>query len=242
MGNIIAALAKAGVFRLRGVLVGTAAYQSYAAMLGEKLPSAMLQTGDVDIAQFKKISVAIGDHTPPVLDVLKGVDKTFRAVPNIHRGRTTSYQAKGGLRVDFLTPNEGAETDEPQELPALRTDAQPLRFLGYLIHEPEPAVILHEAGIYVLVPAPQRYAINKLIIYRRRCEGSAKRDKDLQQARALLDILARKRPYELKSAWREACQRGVKWRQLLEESVSQLPEETRKAVHRAVMDKDNKQR
>ena len=36
-GNIIEALAKAGVFRLLGVLVGTAAYQTYSAMLGAKL-------------------------------------------------------------------------------------------------------------------------------------------------------------------------------------------------------------
>jgi hypothetical protein len=37
-GNIIAALAKAGVFRLHGVLVGTAAYPTYSAMLGARLP------------------------------------------------------------------------------------------------------------------------------------------------------------------------------------------------------------
>src|SRR6266550_2355267 len=67
-----------------------------------------------------------------------------------------SYAARGGLRVDFLTPNEGGETGQPQALPALRTDAQPLRFLDFLIHEPEPAVILHHAGIFVQVPTPAR--------------------------------------------------------------------------------------
>jgi hypothetical protein len=149
---VIAALAKAGVFRLRGVLIGTAAYQTYAAMLGTKLPVVALQTGDVDIAQYVNVSAAIGDHTPPVLDVLKEVDKTFRAIPHTSGGRigrTTSYVAKGGLRVDFLTPNEGPDTEEPQALPALHTHAQPLRFLDYLITEPEAAVILHHAGIYV---------------------------------------------------------------------------------------------
>src|SRR5205085_3470761 len=112
--------------------------------------------------------------------------------------QTTSYQTKSKLRVDFLTPNEGPDTDEPQPLPALQTDAEPLRFLDFLIYEPEPAVILHEAGIYVLVPAPQRYAVHKLIISRRRPEGTAKRDKDLRQAEVLLELLAQKRPYELK--------------------------------------------
>src|ERR1039457_6921635 len=50
IGDIIAALAKAGIFRLRGVLVGTVAYQTYAPMLGARLPHSILQTGDVDIA------------------------------------------------------------------------------------------------------------------------------------------------------------------------------------------------
>jgi hypothetical protein len=223
IGNIVAALARAGVFRLRGVLVGTVAYQTYPAMLGVRLSIGSLQTGDVDIAQFKNVSVAIGDSTPPVLDVLKEVEKSFRPVPHIVDGRrVTSYAAKGGLRVDFLTPNEGAETGEPQALPALQTDAQPLRFLDYLIHDPEPAVILHESGIYVQVPSPARFAIHKLILSRRRPEGPAKRDKDIQQAEALIEALVEKRPHDLKLAWAEAYERGPTWRQLITEGLGQV--------------------
>src|SRR3990167_5275890 len=139
-----------------------------------------------------------------MLDILKEADKTFRPVPTLHGEQATSYVAKGGLRVDFLTPNEGADTDKPQRLPALQTGAQPLRFLDFLIHEPEPAVILHGPGITVNVPSPHRYAVHKLMIARRRREGAAKRDKDVQQAEALLTILSQKRAYELKSAWDEA--------------------------------------
>src|ERR1700687_1770159 len=208
IGDIVAALARAGVFRLRAVLVGTVAYQTYAPMLSTRLPHSILQTNDVDIAQFKNVSVAVGDQTPPVIDVLKEVDKSFRAVPHIHQRNATSYIARGGLRVDFLTPNEGPDTDVPQPLPAFQTDAEPLRFLEFLIYDPEPAVILHDAGIYVLVPSPQRYALHKLIISRRRREGAAKRDKDINQATVLLQVLAEKRPYELKLAWQEAFDRG----------------------------------
>jgi hypothetical protein len=199
------------------------AYQAYSAMLGVKLPVSALQTGDIDIAQFTNVSVAMRDRTPPVIDVLKTVDQTFRAVPHSVDGRrVTSYVARGGLRVDFLTPNEGPETDQPEALPALHTDAQPLRFLDYLIHEPEPAVILHNAGIYAQVPAPERYAVHKLIVSRRRRPGIVKRDKDLRQAEALLDALADKRPHELKLAWEEAYDRGAAWQRLLTEGASQL--------------------
>jgi hypothetical protein len=222
IGNIVEALAKAGVFRLRGVLVGPVAYQTYSAMLGSKLPISILQTADVDIAQFKNVSLAVNDQTPPVLDILKKADKTFRPVSTIHGEQVTSYAAKGGLRVDFLTPNEGPDDDKPQRLPALQTDAQPPRFLDFLIPDPEPAVILHSAGVYVNVPAPQRFAVHKLMIARRRREGAAKRDKDVQQAEALLSLLLKKRRHELKSAWEEAYKRGKEWRRLLGEGLDDL--------------------
>ncbi|MDI3470008.1 MAG: hypothetical protein OJF62_002071 [Pseudolabrys sp.] len=235
IGNVVAALAKAGVFRLRGVLVGTVAYQTYAPMLGTRLPLQHLQTGDVDIAQFKNVSVAVEDRTPPMLDVLKGVDKTFKAVPHIHDQKSvTSYIARGGLRVDFLTPNEGPDTDAPAALSAFQTDAEPLRFLDFLIVEPEPAVLLHGTGIYVLVPAPERYAIHKLIVARRRQGGSAKRDKDAQQSAALIDVLLQKRPHDLKSAWSEAFGRGPTWRQLLTEGLALLPDKTRNILAETV--------
>ncbi len=218
IGRIIEALAKAGIFRLRGVLVGTAAYQTYSAMLGAKLPSAHLQTGDVDRAQFGNVSVAMDDRTPAVIDVLKQVDGTFRPIPHLSdRKRTASYAARGGWRVDFLTPNEGRETDT-------------LRFLDFLISAPQAAVVLHGPGVYAVVPAPERYAVHKLIVSRRRHEGAAKRDKDVHQAAALIEILAQKRAHELKSAWQEASGRGRKWKQLLAEGASQLPSPSRDIV------------
>jgi len=230
IGETVAALSRAGAFRLRSVLVGTAAYQTYSAMLGDKLPSAILQTGDSDIAQFANVSAAVEEQMPPILGVLQAVDKTFRAVPTTHGNAVTSYQAKGGFRVDFLTPNEGPETDKPRRLPALQTDAQPLRFLDFLIHEPEPAVLLHGSGVYVNVPSPHRYAVHKLMISRRRPEGAAKRDKDIHQAEALLAVLARKRAYDLKEVWDEAEGRGKEWRKLLHEGFAQLSPQTQQQL------------
>jgi len=220
---IVAALAKAGVFRLRGVLVGTVAFQTYAAMLGMPMGGSSVGTEDVDIAQFRNVSVAVDDKTPPAIDTLRDVDETFRPVPhNVDGRRATRYQAKSGLRVDFLTPNKGADTSDPQSLPALRTDAEPLRFLDFLIHDPEPAVVLHGAGTYVLVPSPQRFAVHKLIVSRRRSAGSPKRDKDLRQASVLLIALARNRPFELREAFHEAFSRGKAWKHTLVEAMGLL--------------------
>ncbi len=216
VGDIIAELAKAGVFRLRCVLVGTAAYQTYSAVLGIRLPSALLQTTDVDIAQFTSVSITVADRTPPMLQVLQKVESSFKEVPRLsHDQGATSYRAKGGLKVDFLTPNEGPDSDESQTLPALQTEAQQLRFLDFLIVEPAPAVVLHGPGVQVYVPSPERYAVHKLIIARRRSGAEAKSDKDLKQSAALLEILAERRPEELRAAWEEAFERGPTWRSLL---------------------------
>jgi hypothetical protein len=235
IGDLVAALARAGVFRLRRVLVGTVAYQSYPAILGTKLSNALLQTSDVDIAQFTSISVAVGDQTPPMLEVLRSVDKTFREVPHTagHR-HTTSYIGKGGLRVDFVTPNEGPDTDCPQSLPALGTDAQPLRYLDFLLHEPLKAVMLHGSGILVLVPAPERFAVHKLILALERPPGVAKRDKDVAQAQALILALLEKRSEELRLAWEEAYERGPQSRKMLLSGMKHLSPEARDLLLRAL--------
>ena len=156
----------------------------YAVMLGVRLPATMVQTEDIDVAQFADVSAAIGDTTRPMAEVLREVDASFRAVPHVDPHRVGHYAAASGLRVDFLTPNRGRHTEQPRKLPALGTDAQPLRFLDFLIRDPEPAVLLHGGGILVSVPAPQRYALHKLIVARRRREGDAKRDEDCLQAQA----------------------------------------------------------
>ena len=236
IGNLVAALATAGVFRLRGVLIGTVAYQCYSAMLGYKLPRSLLQTIDVDIAQFTNVSVATADKTTqPMLAVLQGVDKTFHEIPHTAGHRfAASYAARGGLRVDFLTPNEGPDTDTPKRLPALQTDAQPLRFLDFLIHEPAPAVLLHGAGVYVQVPAPERYAVHKLILALDRPTAIAKRDKDLQQAGQLIEALVDGHPEDLKNAWEEAHGRGPKWRTLLLGGMRHMSPRSRDLLLKAI--------
>jgi len=219
------------VFRLRAVLVGTVAYQTYAAMLGVRLPGSLMQTGDIDLARFADVSSEMRDVTPPISDVLRQVDASFRPVPRINSTRSVSYiAAASGLRVDFLTPNRGRDTDEPRRLPSFATDAQPLRFLDFLIRDPEPAVLLHNTGILVSVPAPQRYAVHKLIVARRRHEESGKREKDILQAGALLGALVERRPHELRAAWMEAFGRGKSWQRLMGEGLGLLHPAVRDSV------------
>jgi hypothetical protein len=235
-GRVLEALAKAGVFRLRGILVGTMAFQSYAGLLGYKLPSAELRTSDIDLAQFKSVSCAMEDRTDDLGVVLASVDGTFRSVPGLNDPTLTqAFVNDRGYRVEFLVPNLGGVGQEGRliPLPALQGAAGvPLRFLDYLIHEPVRSVILHGAGIHVLVPQPQRYAVHKLILStRRRLDPAtmAKRRKDLMQAGGLAEIFAAGDPHALAIAFREALDRGPAWRKALQEGLGMLQPAHQKA-------------
>jgi len=85
--------------------------------------------------------------------------------------------------------------------------AFPLRFLDYLIYEPIRAVLLHGAGVPVLIPSPERYAIHKLLIGSRRKEDSdatAKSSKDRLQARSMIEaMIANRQHADLASAFTE---------------------------------------
>ncbi|WP_391527466.1 nucleotidyltransferase family protein [Phreatobacter aquaticus] len=237
-GAIVQALADAGLFRLRGVLVGTTAFQCYSALLGLRLPEAAMQTGDTDFAQFHSISAAIDDSLPPMLEVLRTVDVTFREVPHQMDGRsTTAYVARSGFKVEFLTPNTGSDDHEgkPAAMPALGgASAVPLRFLDFLILEPVRAILLHRFGVPLLVPAPERYAVHKMIVAaRRRAAGdaTAKSHKDLRQAAILFEAMAEVRRHaDLAIAWSEAWSRGTAWSDALRQSLMAYDARTRDLI------------
>ncbi len=229
-GRVLRELSKAGIFRMRACVVGTIAYQIYGPILGTRLPHVTVQTSDLDLAQFTAISLAISqdEQTPPLLEILRQADPTYRPIPRVNMPEAAdAYMNSKGFRVEVLTENRGPEGDTPRLLPAIGTYAQPLRFLDFLIYEELPAAALYDAGILVNVPSPARYALHKLIIAQRRRKRGAKVEKDIKQADALLAVLARQRPADLKDAWTEANGRGDKWREFLIRGLQQVSLKTR---------------
>lgn len=229
-GSIIEAFCRAGFFRLRGVLIGTTAYQCYAGVLGVRLEAAVLRTADADFAQFFAIAQQIDDSMPPILEVLRSVDSTFRDVPHLSDTRaSTKFANRDGFKVEFLTPNRGSDDyqGKPAPMPALSgASAEALRYLDFLIWKPIRSVVLHEGGVPVTIPSPERYAVHKLIFSHLRAERS-KAPKDVTQARALIRAMARLRAVDLSDAWQEAWQRGPAWRENLGIGLMSLDDETR---------------
>jgi hypothetical protein len=223
-GSLLLAFARAGVFRLGGTLVGTAAYALYQGELGVRFDSEELaQTGDIDFASFERLSVALGDRVEEnpgeILRTLK-----FDPVPGVQDRQVWKWrQNRGEAMVEFLTPAFGDERVKP--LPALGISAQALNYLNFLIAEPIPAIALYRSGVLVQVPRPERFAIHKLIVADRRHGGpdQAKARKDRGQAAFLVSLLAEDRPDDLREAFEDALSRGPRWRARLEASLTRLP-------------------
>ncbi|QND44549.1 hypothetical protein HB780_01465 (plasmid) [Rhizobium lusitanum] len=241
-GDITKALANAGLFRLRAVLIGSVAFGCYGGLLGVRLPSTAMQTGDADFAQDFAISSEVGDSLPPVLDILQSIDKTFRAVPHqVDKAKVVAFVNSKGYRVEFLTGNRGSDehTRKPSPMPALGgASAENLRFLDYLIYEPVRTVLLHREGVNVLVPAPERYAVHKVIVASRRLTdalGRAKRDKDLLQASLLFEALLETRQSDIiADAYGEAWERGKSWQESIISGLAIMPDNGKKALAAAI--------
>ncbi len=195
-GEVTKVLADAGLFRLRALLVGSVAFSCYSGLLGVRLPGTSMQTGDADFA----ISAEVEDSLPPILDLLRSIDSTFRTVPHqADNAKVGAFSNSVNYRVEFLTSNRGSDdyTGKPSPMPALGgASADNLRFLDFLIYEPVRTVLLHREGVSVNIPSPERYAIHKLIVASRTrtdALGRAKKDKDLVQASLLSEALVETR-------------------------------------------------
>lgn len=225
-GQIISAMARAGVFRLGGTLVGTQAFRCYEGELGVHLGfDQSAQTDDIDIASFERLSIALGDRvTDPLEQVFAGLD--FEPLPTLEPGRTWRWrQTNRQTLIEFLTPSFD-ETEGIRDLPALGVAAQGLHFLNYLIAQPIRVPLLYRSGALIQIPRPERYAIHKLIVADRRRDGpdAMKSRKDRAQAKFLIDILAEERPDDLAEAWDTARASGPAWRKRLDATLTRMPE------------------
>jgi hypothetical protein len=224
-GSLVAAMAKAGVFRLGGTLIGTTAFRLYEGELGLRLSlDETAMTQDIDIASFQKLSLALQDSVEPgltkVFDQLR-----FAPVPSMGSQKVWRWrQSPSQALVEFLTPSFNEE-EGLRDLAALGVSARALHHLNYLIAEPINAAVVYREGVLVRIPRPERFAIHKLIVANRRLDGpdSLKARKDLMQSKILIDILSEDRPADLADAYDDAMSRGPKWKTRIEQSLARSP-------------------
>lgn len=234
--RVMAAFADAGVLRPgpgTAVLVGTHAFNAIGNLLGVRW-SGQMQTQDIDLAAPEllaadRIALALPPDLPAATDVLSRLNMGFIPVPTLDpRTASTSYRIRGkDLRVDLLTPLTGKPASTPRMVGLLKAPAQPLRFLDYLIEAPITAVVAGRRRAVVLnVPAPERFALHKLLLSAVRPSAFAtKAQKDRIQATQLLGVLIDEAPDGLETAYAELAARGAGWVRKVAQAVGRCAEQ-----------------
>lgn len=199
-GAIVAALANHGLFRAGARLVGS---HAYGVLLNDAGVRAVgFATEDVDIARADALSLAVG--APSFEAMLATSLVKLVAVPALERKRpSTSWKPPGHdrLRVDLLTPTRGKEVTV-RAIPELGAHATALPYLGYLLEEGQPSVLLARDGVVpVSVPSPARFVWHKALISQLRRATNEKRDKDLTQAAVLAAAIVDEAPDALAEAF-----------------------------------------
>ncbi|MGH8764375.1 MAG: GSU2403 family nucleotidyltransferase fold protein [Burkholderiales bacterium] len=195
----IAALGNLDLFRAGALLVGSHAYGALLNQLGAR--AAQYATRDVDIARDAPLQFA-ADPRPSFLEMLKSSGIAFVEVPSLDRRKPASSFKEAGksfFQVDLLVPSATGAT-ATVSVPELKAHATALPYLRFLLAEPQDAVVLAREGCCVArVPAPERFALHKLIVSQLRRRG-AKADNDIAQAAVLLAVLSERHPGALEEA------------------------------------------
>jgi hypothetical protein len=220
LGAALDAIAHAGLFRDGAVLVGTMAYQVSEPLVGQRLPAPSLMTGDLDLAT---LNLAISADPPESMEsILRRADPTFTAVMQLDpRQPASRFRNDHGYLVDLLSQTRRRE-QRPVPLPNLKAGAEPLQHLRWLIENPVPAVALWGAGVAVRVPQPARFAVHKLMVAQRRAHDRVKRQKDLDQADAMMTALHTHDPFALEDAIEDARGQGKSWSKEIDRSLAEL--------------------
>jgi hypothetical protein len=214
--RIIKRLAEYGFFRAGGVLIGTHAFLTIGNVLGVRWTQGAA-TLDVDFAHAgRNISVALpADLRIDVHGALESLEMGLLPIAQF----SGSFGAQYGnprdqeLRLDFVT-SKGCD-DKPVLMKELNLALEPLKFMEFSLEGTTQGCVLGRDGACTVnLPAPERFAVHKLIVYGERPVAErAKARKDLQQAACLASyFLGVEQSAVFNAAWRDACSRGRGWR------------------------------
>ena len=153
------------------ILIGSWAIYFYKYYFKSKEYSTYIRTKDIDFLI-------------PIPFKLDKEVNVFDLVENL--GFLETYKGSKGyiklehpdLTIEFLVPERGRGHDKPYPIPQLGINAQPLRFLDFLIAN---TISINAEGLHIRLPHPAAYALHKFIIFKRRRKID-KHDRDIEGA------------------------------------------------------------
>ena len=172
-------------------VVGTHALYAYEAMAAVELRMDLLASGDVDLLfdARKQVSIlAKKFEGNGLLGLLKKVDKTFE-VSGADPFRAIN---RDGFMVDFITQDRGMLSPKPALLSQNDLALVEIANLEWLANSPRvETVVISAKGVPVMMPVadPRAFMIHKVWLSNRYDREPAKKQRDLNQARMVLDLL-----------------------------------------------------
>lgn len=214
--RIIRRLAEYGFFRAGGILVGTHAFLALGNMLGVRWHDGAA-TLDIDFAHAgRNVSVALPANLKiDVHGALESLEMGLLPLAQFDGKAGAQYRNPRDqeLRLDFVTSMTRA--GKPVAMPELNVALEPLKFMEFSLEATVQGCIFSAQGACVVnLPAPERYAVHKLIVYGERpVEQRVKAAKDLLQAASLVEYFLDDEMVDVfNAAWRDALGRGKGWR------------------------------
>ena len=176
--DLLRELGRIGFFS-HGLLVGSWPMVVYTEHF--TLPYGMT-TDDIDfaVANVIKVPPKPGETIPRILERLG-----YTPIRDYSLGIETFLQ--GTFEVEFITHRRGADAPPSIIIPPWQVSAQPLPFIDLLFIRPTTVVM---GDIRFCIPSPEALLLHKLIIAQRRTgfDKEAKKEKDLQQCTALVQV------------------------------------------------------
>jgi hypothetical protein len=209
-------LAEYGFFRAGGVLIGTHAFVALGTLLGVRWVEAAA-TLDVDFAHAgRNVTVALpADLRIVVHGALESLEMGLLPIAQFDGRAGAQYRnpADQELRLDFVT--SATRRNRPVVMPGLNLALDPLKFMEFSLEGTTQGCLISRTGACTVnLPAPERYAVHKLIVFGERPVAErAKARKDLLQAAAIASYFVQAGQFgQFNAAWRDALGRGRGWR------------------------------
>lgn len=224
--RLIKRLAEYGLFRAGAVLVGTHAFLAFGNLLGVRWHDAVT-TLDVDFAHAgRNVSVALpADIEVNVHGALQSLEMGLLPITELDGSIGTQYRTPidAEMRVDFLTSRTRA--NKPVVVPALNIALEPLKFMEFALEGTTQGCVIGRTGACTVnLPAPERYAVHKLLVYGERPVAQrTKATKDLLQVAALASYFAQSgQAHVFNTAWCDLVSRGRGWRSRARQGLAAL--------------------
>jgi len=222
-GRVLEVLANAGLFERGMTLVGTVAYQTYPCLIGAHLPASGFATNDIDLSVAEFVAE---DGEEDIEAILKRADPTFGPVWHPDDKLPRKFVSKN-FQVDVVTSHRRGRRS-PIPIDSLRCAAEALTFQEYPAEETVDAISLYGSGVLVRVPTPLRFAVHKLLVAQKRPKNQlAKKQKDLRQAKELIDIYLEIDEAALQDVLDDARDRGRAWKSAINASLKEIKREAR---------------